>query len=285
MLTDRELQSQYTFLESREEINVSKLGKVSKGPVKTYEVYPSVRPGNTYKRLIAVDGVPLPPAELERNDRIHREDVLREAAKQQRESPQDRERRLRKEAKEQEEWNRTLDEVFDAYDIQLVGRETLNGHVTVIATLEPRPQHRPRTDTGKLMKKFACPPVDQRVRPSGGQGGGARDRRRDVRVGRDRTPAQRHRGGVRAHESQRRGLAARACPVQGDGPRPAVARSPSTAVTRVSDYKKFNVSTEQELTASVSRLRTPGSRLQQAPGVRSGSGTQAPASRASQPDP
>jgi hypothetical protein len=154
VLTDRELQSQYTFIEKREEINVSKLGKVSKGPVKTYEVYPSVRPGNTYKRLIAVNGVPLPPAELERNDRIHREDVLREAARQQRESPQDRERRLRKEAKEQEEWNRTLDEVFDAYDIQLVGRETVNGHVTVIATLEPRPQHRPRTDTGKLMKKL-----------------------------------------------------------------------------------------------------------------------------------
>ena len=154
VLTDRELQSQYTFLEKREEITVSKLGKVSKGPVKTYEVYPSVRPGNTYKRLIAVNGVPLPPAELERNDRIHREDVLREAAKQQRESAQDRQERLRKEAKEQEEWNRTLDEVFDAYDIRLVGRETLNGHVTVIATLEPRPQQRPRTDTGKLMKKL-----------------------------------------------------------------------------------------------------------------------------------
>src|SRR4051794_25159634 len=86
-LPHRELQSQYTFIEKREEIEVSKLGKVSTGPVKTYEVYPSVLPGNTYKRLIAVNGVPLSPAELERQDRVHRDDVLREQAKRQHESP------------------------------------------------------------------------------------------------------------------------------------------------------------------------------------------------------
>src|SRR5215212_11875444 len=77
MLTDRELQAQYTYIEKREEISVSKLGKVSAGPVKTYEVYPSVEPGNSYKRLIAVNGVPVSREELERQDRVHREDVLR----------------------------------------------------------------------------------------------------------------------------------------------------------------------------------------------------------------
>ncbi len=154
LLTDRELQSQYTFIEKREEIEVSKLGKVKQGPVKTYEVYPSVERGNTYKRLIAVDGVPLPPAELERQDRVHREDVLREQAERERESPQDRDRRLREEAKEKAEWDRTLDEVFALYDIRIVGRETLDGYETVVATLEPKPAYRPRTDAGKWMKKL-----------------------------------------------------------------------------------------------------------------------------------
>jgi hypothetical protein len=153
MLTDRELQSQYTFVERREEISISKLGKVSAGPVKTYEVYPSVEPGNTYKRLIAVDGVPLPPEELARRDRIHRDDVLREAAKRDRESPQDRQKRLQNEAKERDEWNRTLDEVFEVYDIRLIGRDRIAGAVTVVATLDPKPDSRPRTDGGKLMKK------------------------------------------------------------------------------------------------------------------------------------
>jgi hypothetical protein len=153
MLTDRELQSQYTFVERREEISISKLGKVRAGPVKTYEVYPSVERGNTYKRLIAIDGVPLPPEELARRDRIHREDVLREAAKRERENPQERQKRLQKEAKEQAEWNRTLDEVFEVYDIRLVGRDTIDGAVMVVATLDPKPGYRPRTDAGKLMKK------------------------------------------------------------------------------------------------------------------------------------
>jgi hypothetical protein len=153
MLTDRELQSQYTFIERREEISISKLGKVRAGPVKTYEVYPSVERGNTYKRLIAIDGVPLPPEELARRDRIHREDVLREAAKRERETPQERQKRLQKEAKEQAEWNRTLDEVFEVYEIRLVGRDTIDGAVTVVATLDPKPGYRPRTDAGKWMKK------------------------------------------------------------------------------------------------------------------------------------
>jgi hypothetical protein len=34
--SDRALQAQYTFVERREEIDVSKLGKVKKGAVKTY---------------------------------------------------------------------------------------------------------------------------------------------------------------------------------------------------------------------------------------------------------
>ena len=55
-------------MERREEITMSKLGKVKDGPVKVYEVYPSEEPGNTWKRLISVDGKPLSAAELEKND-------------------------------------------------------------------------------------------------------------------------------------------------------------------------------------------------------------------------
>ena len=96
-MSDRALQSQYTYLEHRAEVNVSKLGKVSNGPLKVYEVYPSVEIGNNYKRLISVNGVPLTAAELEKQDRIHRDDVLREVAKRQRETPAQRQERLARE--------------------------------------------------------------------------------------------------------------------------------------------------------------------------------------------
>jgi len=153
LMSDRELQSQYTFTERREEIQVSKLGKVTKGPVKTYEVYPSPEPGNTYKRLIAVDGVPLPSAELEKQDRVHRDDVLREAAKRQHESPTEREKRERREAQERAEREAMLDEIFQAYDIRLAGRDVVDGHPALIALLEPKPHYQPRTDAGELMTK------------------------------------------------------------------------------------------------------------------------------------
>lgn len=153
LLGDRELQSQYTFLERREEISVSKLGKVGKGPVKVYEVYPSVEPGNTYKRLISVDGAPLAAAELEKSDRRHRDDVLRDLKKREQESPGARAKRARREAAERAENQAVLDEIFALYDIRLVGRDTIAGHPTVVATLDPKRGYRPRIDAGRFMTK------------------------------------------------------------------------------------------------------------------------------------
>src|SRR6266540_5102442 len=73
---DSELQTQYTYLEKRRDVKVSKLGKVTVGSVRTFEVYPGDRPGRTYKRLIEIDGQRLAPAELDRRDDEHRQAVL-----------------------------------------------------------------------------------------------------------------------------------------------------------------------------------------------------------------
>lgn len=154
LLSDRALQSQYTYLEHREEISVSKLGKVSRGPLKVYEVYPSVEPGNNYKRLIAVDGVPLSAAELEKQDRVHREDVLRDAAKRQHETAPQRDERVAREQDDRRKEQAIIDEAFSLYTITMIGRETVQSHETVVATLVPKPNFKPRTDAGQFLKKF-----------------------------------------------------------------------------------------------------------------------------------
>jgi hypothetical protein len=154
LLSDRTLQSQYTYLEHRAEVSVSKLGKVSNGPLKVYEVYPSVELGNNYKRLISVNGVPLTAAELEKQDRIHRDDVLREVAKRQRESEAQRQERLAREADDRRKEQAMIDEAFALYTITMTGRETLQGHETVVATLVPKPNFKARTDAGQFLKKF-----------------------------------------------------------------------------------------------------------------------------------
>jgi hypothetical protein len=147
--SDRALQANYTFVERRQEIEVSKLGKVSANVTKTYEVYPSADPGFTYKRLIAVNGKAIPADELARNDEKHRKDLERAAA-----SSSERAKRQQDVERNRREEREAIDELFRVYDIHLVGRETLAGYPTIVGTLDPRADYQPRSDDGRMMKRF-----------------------------------------------------------------------------------------------------------------------------------
>jgi hypothetical protein len=146
--TDRALQANYTFLERRQEIDVGKLGKVAVGSTKTYEVYPSVDPGETYKRLVAVDGTPITADELEKNDAKHRKDL------EDQQSPEGRAKHARDVADERQKEHDAIEEIFRIYEMRLVGREDLRGYQTIVGTLEPRPGYKPKTDDGQVMKRF-----------------------------------------------------------------------------------------------------------------------------------
>lgn len=150
--SDREVQSRYTYLERREEIRVTRLGKVVEGPVRLFEVHPSAEIGDTYKRLLAVDDDPLSAEELAARDREHEENRRRLREERSRESAEARERRLREKARERQEEQALLDEVFRMYDIRFVRREVVGGHPMVVADLHPRPGLEPRTDEGARMR-------------------------------------------------------------------------------------------------------------------------------------
>ena len=100
---------------------------------KTYEVYPSANPGFTYKRLIAVNGTPIPQAELARNDEKHRRDLERVAA-----SPSERAKQQQDIEKNRREEREAIDELFRVYDIHLVGRDTLAGYPTIVGIARSR---------------------------------------------------------------------------------------------------------------------------------------------------
>jgi hypothetical protein len=151
---DNELQTQYTYLEKRRDVRVSKLGKVTVGPQRTFEVYPSGKPGRTYKRLVAVDGQPLPPAELERRDEEHRQAVLAANEREKNESAEDRRARQKKQADEEREQKQIIDDGFAVYDIKLVGNELRDGCQMTIASLTPRPNVETKTEIGGYFKKF-----------------------------------------------------------------------------------------------------------------------------------
>jgi len=147
--TDRALQANYTFLERRQEVEVSKLGKVSVGSTKTYEVYPSRDPGNTYKRLVAVDGAPIDARELEKNDAKHRADLEAQEG-----TPDARAKHAREVADERQKEHEAIEEIFRVFEMRIVGREDLRGYQTIVGTLEPRRSYKPKTDDGQVMKRF-----------------------------------------------------------------------------------------------------------------------------------
>lgn len=151
--TDEELLRQYTFKERRRDVKVTKLGKVQFGPWREFEVYPSDVPGETYKRLVSVDGTPLTPAVLERRDAEHRKVVLDQLEQIRVESPAHRQKRLAKKAKERREEQDVIDDVFAVYDIAVLGRAELDGRQTLVASLTPRKTARTKSDAGKFLKK------------------------------------------------------------------------------------------------------------------------------------
>jgi hypothetical protein len=152
--TDRQLLSQYTFRERQAEIHLSKLGKLSTGPVHVYEVYPGLDPEDTYRRLVEVDGKPRIPAELDKDDRRHQKHVLDELDRRRRENSVERENRLQREAKARAEDTDTLDDLMRVYQFTLVARQMLEGHPVIAVDFVPRANAAPRTKDGKDMTKI-----------------------------------------------------------------------------------------------------------------------------------
>jgi hypothetical protein len=149
---DYQLQKDFTFIERRRDIKLSKLGKVTIGPLRTFEVYPSDRPGGTYKRLIAIDGKPLTPDELARRDAEHERD-LREAQANAN-NPGDR-TADRNAGGEPRDRQAMLNDAMAVYAPTVVGREWIDGQSVLVADVKPRQDARVTTREGKWMKRFA----------------------------------------------------------------------------------------------------------------------------------
>lgn len=142
----------YTYIERRRDVDISRLGKVSVGPLRTFEVYPRLD-GDDYKRLIEVEGKPLDPDELARRDAEHRRNVLKQQDRERNESPQRRAERLRKIAEEARERDAVLDDAAAVFELIYAGREMIAGDPVIVLTLKPRPNARVTTREGQWMKK------------------------------------------------------------------------------------------------------------------------------------
>jgi hypothetical protein len=143
----------FTYIERGQEADISALGKVSVSPMQTYEVYPK-RVGESWKRLIEVDGKPLDPAELQKNDAKHARDLREEAERLRTETPRQRAARLNRDADEIRERDQILDDAQTVFQFGFICRETFQGEPVIVVSLTPRQNARVRTREGGWMKQF-----------------------------------------------------------------------------------------------------------------------------------
>lgn len=155
LFSDRLLLSQYTFLEKSTQLHLEKNGKIKKTEERLAEVYPSLEPGRSYRRLIAQDGKPVDAKELEKEDRKHDRKMQELFRKRENESARDKEKRLAREAEERRKEGLLIDELFQLYDIQMDAREIMEGHPVIRLSFRARPNAKPRSRETKMMMKIA----------------------------------------------------------------------------------------------------------------------------------
>jgi hypothetical protein len=152
--TDSALQAGYAFSQRETEQTLDGSGKVKEQHVKVFEVYPPLPGEEPYRRLIEEDGKPVPASELAKKDRERQrkvEEYSRDVAKR---SASDYEKAQRAYQKEMRERSEDVDDIFNVFDVRMVGREQIDGHGTIAFVLKPRPDAKPRTDSGKMMHHF-----------------------------------------------------------------------------------------------------------------------------------
>jgi hypothetical protein len=156
VLLDDTLDERYAYRVERRDYDMSAFGKLSDGPVKTYDVGRSpVWPELVYRRLVAVDGRPVSAAEAARLDARHRHEAADARTRRSLETPQERNQRLRREIKARREAQEGIEDFFRVYEFSGTMRTLLDGRDVVVAILSPRPGAATRTDIGRQMKKWA----------------------------------------------------------------------------------------------------------------------------------
>jgi hypothetical protein len=153
--SDQTLLAEYTFTEKHVESKLDSKGGVKSTKTEVYEVYPSSKPGHIYRRLVMVDGKPVDPKDLADEDRKHDAKMEKRRLELENETPEQKQRRLEKDAEDLRQEREVIEELFRMDSIEVAGRETLEGRSAVLVTFQPKPGFLPQTKGGKVLQKLA----------------------------------------------------------------------------------------------------------------------------------
>ena len=150
--TDSHLLGQYTYTEKQTMMQLDSRGTSKTTEVNVFEVFPRTPERVGYRRRIVKDGVPLSSSDLKKEDQAVGKRVEDAERRRSRISPEElernREERLRRE-------ERIIDDALGVFDIQIAGRDDVNGRPAILLTFRPRTDYKPKTSEGRNMQHVA----------------------------------------------------------------------------------------------------------------------------------
>jgi hypothetical protein len=153
--TDSTLQSGYVYVETRRELKLDKGGRTRGESVKVVESYPGLPGEERWERLIAEDGRPVPLEELDRQDRERQQQANEMVQRLAHNSSAELARQERELQKARRERDEAVSDIYNVFDIRMIGRERVEEHDTLAFVLTPRREATPKTGAGEQIRHFS----------------------------------------------------------------------------------------------------------------------------------
>ena len=152
---DSSVQRSYTYVETRREVKLDKDGRIAEQSIKVFESYPGLPGQPRWERLISENGRPLSAKELAEQDSDRAKKANAMARRLETEPSKEQARQERDWQKLRDERDEAVGDIYTVFEIKMVGRERIEGHDTIEFSLTPRPDSKPKTREGGLMKHFS----------------------------------------------------------------------------------------------------------------------------------
>ena len=152
--TDSALQSSYVYVETRREQKVDKRGSLNEESIKVFESYPGLPGEARWERLVAENGRPVPAEKLAKQDRERQARAAAMVKRLAEDGPKERARQQGDYQKSRRERDDAVADIFNVFDIRMIGRERIEDHDTIAFSLTPKAGAKPRTTEGNQMRHF-----------------------------------------------------------------------------------------------------------------------------------
>jgi hypothetical protein len=148
------LQSRYAFKERRTDLKLNPFGRMGSGPLLVSEVYPSVDPEMTYRRVIERDGRTVPAVELTAQDEAYRQRYHDWRENLRRENEDERAARHKRQAEVEAKLRAQAREVLNLFTFTIERRDTWEGEPAIVLSFAAKPNAQPRTREARVAVAF-----------------------------------------------------------------------------------------------------------------------------------